>query len=113
VDVNKVINIVEGQSPTGIDENSDKLPDSFKLHQNYPNPFNPTTVISWQSPVSSHQTLIVYDMLGNEIITLVNEYKPAGSYEVIFNSNGLASGLYFYKLQAGEFSSARKMLLIK
>ena len=85
----------------------------FNLEQNYPNPFNPTTKISWQSPVSSWQTLKVYDVLGNEIATLINEEKPAGSYEINFNADGLPSGIYFYKLQAGKFVETKKMMLLK
>jgi len=83
------------------------------LSQNYPNPFNPTTKISWQSPVSSYQTLIVYDLIGNEITTLVDEYKSAGKYEATFNASGLSSGIYFYRLRAGSFIETRKMILTK
>jgi len=89
------------------------LPTEYELTQNYPNPFNPSTKISWQSPVSSHQTLKVYDVLGNEVATLVNEEKPVGSYEVNFNANGLSSGIYFYKLQSGSFVETKKMILLK
>ena len=85
----------------------------YNLSQNYPNPFNPNTKISWQSPVSSHQTLKVYDVLGNEVATLVNEYRNAGSYEVDFNASSLSSGIYFYRLQAGAFVQTKKMILIK
>ncbi len=85
----------------------------FNLEQNYPNPFNPSTRISWQSPVSSHQTLKVYDILGNEVATLVNEYKPAGSYEIEFNASKISSGVYFYKLQSGGFSKVKKMILMQ
>ena len=85
----------------------------FALHQNYPNPFNPITVISWQSPVGSHQNLKVYDLLGNEVATLIDEYKPAGSYEIEFNASSLSSGIYIYKLTAGEFTSTKKFILLK
>jgi hypothetical protein len=85
----------------------------FNLNQNYPNPFNPTTKISWQSPVSCHQSLKVYDVLGNEIVTLVDEYKPAGMYNVQFTMNNLTSGVYFYRLQAGSYIQTKKMLLMK
>jgi hypothetical protein len=91
----------------------------FRLEQNFPNPFNPSTKISWQSPVSSHQTIKVFDVLGKEIATLVNEYKPAGSYEVEFHNvetchgMSLPSGVYFYQLKAGEFIQTKKMLLIR
>lgn len=85
----------------------------FNLYQNYPNPFNPTTVISWQSPVASHQTLKVYDILGNEVVTLVDEYREAGRYKVEFDASSLASGVYIYKLTAGSFVSSKKMMVVK
>jgi photosystem II stability/assembly factor-like uncharacterized protein len=85
----------------------------YELSQNYPNPFNPTTKISWQSPVNSHQTLRVYDVLGNELATLVNEYREAGIYEINFDASNLPSGVYIYKLQVGEFIATRKMTLVK
>ncbi len=85
----------------------------FQLNQNYPNPFNPSTKISWQISVGGHQTLKIYDVLGNEVVTLVDEYKPAGSYEIDFNAIELNSGVYFYKLISGTYSETRKMMLIK
>jgi hypothetical protein len=88
-------------------------PAEFNLEQNYPNPFNPITKISWQSPVGSWQTLKVYDVLGNEVVTLVNEYKPAGNYEVNFDASQLSSGIYFYKLQSGDFVETKKMILLR
>lgn len=91
----------------------DVIPDEFSLLQNHPNPFNPNTKIIWQSPVGRWQTLKVYDVLGNEIVKLVDEYKPAGNYEVDFNARGLSSGVYLYRLQAGDFVQTRKMILIK
>ena len=94
-------------------ENEGNIPGTFVLEQNYPNPFNPTTKISWQSPVGSWQTLKIYDVLGNEIATLVDEYKPTGSYEVDFNASGLSSGIYFYKLQTGNYIEMKKMVLLK
>jgi len=94
------------------------LPSEFLLNQNFPNPFNPTTIISWQSSISSHQTLKVFDMLGNEVATLVNEDKPAGSYQVEFNLAqesfpAVASGVYFYQLKIGDKLQTRKMLFLK
>lgn len=86
---------------------------SYKLFDNYPNPFNPTTKISWQSPAGSWQTLKIYDLLGNEVAVLVNEYRPAGTYNFDFNASGLSSGLYIYKLTAGNFTQSKKMLLLK
>jgi photosystem II stability/assembly factor-like uncharacterized protein len=85
----------------------------LNLKQNYPNPFNPTTKINYQIPELSFVTLKVYDVLGNEIATLVSEEKPAGSYEVEFSAMGLPSGIYFYKLQAGSFIETKKMVLLK
>lgn len=89
------------------------LPAHFVLDQNFPNPFNPTTKITWQSPVSAHQTLKVYDMLGNEVATLVDEFRNAGIYEVDFDASKLSSGVYFYQLKAGDFLQTKKMILIK
>ncbi len=86
---------------------------SFELRQNYPNPFNPSTKISWQSPLSSWQTLKVYDVIGNEVATLVDEYKPAGNYEAEFNASNLSSGVYFYQIKAGTFLDTKKMLIVK
>ncbi|WP_337872968.1 T9SS type A sorting domain-containing protein [Ignavibacterium sp.] len=86
---------------------------AFSLSQNYPNPFNPSTIISWQSPISGWQTLKVYDMLGNEVAALVDEFKPAGSYNAEFTANNLSSGIYYYKLQIGSFVETKKMMLMK
>ena len=96
-------------------EEEQPLPTEFALEQNYPNPFNPSTKISWQSPVSSWQTLKVYDVLGNEVATLVDEEKPAGIYNVEFTIDNLqlSSGVYFYQLRAGNYVITKKMLLLK
>ena len=88
-------------------------PAKFSLEQNYPNPFNPSTTISWQSPINSHQTLKVFDVLGNEVVTLVNEYRTAGIYEAEFNATKLSSGIYYYQLKAGDFVHTKKMILMK
>ncbi len=87
----------------------------FSLGQNYPNPFNPSTKISWQSPVGSWQTLKIYDVLGNEVATLVDEYKPAGVHNVEFGIDNLelSSGIYFYRLQSGNFTESKKMILLR
>ena len=90
-----------------------ETPTDFTLDNNYPNPFNPITTIIYQIPELSFVTIKVYDVLGNEITTLVNEEKPAGTYNVEFNSKGLASGVYFYKLQSGNFAKTKKMVLMK
>ncbi|MBK7629454.1 MAG: T9SS type A sorting domain-containing protein [Ignavibacteriales bacterium] len=97
-----------------VDESKiDEIVNYFSLSQNYPNPFNPSTKISWQSPVGSQQKLKIYDVLGNEVATLVNEYKSAGSYEVDFNASSLSSGIYFYRLTVGSFVQTKKMILMK
>jgi len=97
----------------GVISNGTGIPEDFKLGQNYPNPFNPSTKISWQSPVGSHQTLKVYDIIGNEVATLVDEYKPAGSYEVEFDASKLSSGVYLYQLKLDSKIITKKMTLIK
>ena len=98
---------------TDVSEKNPEQLSEFRLNQNYPNPFNPSTKISWQSPVAGYQTLKVYDVLGNEIITLVNEYQAAGSYEVNWNASNYPSGVYFYRLHTGTFTETKKMLLLK
>lgn len=94
------------------------LPTEFALSQNYPNPFNPVTTIKYAIPekasrITHNVSLVVYNLLGQEVATLVNEQKPAGNYEVKFDASNLASGIYLYKLQTGEFSSVKKLILMK
>ncbi len=98
---------------TGVKNKGQNNPTSFSLSQNYPNPFNPSTVISYQLPLRSYVTLKIYDILGREVATLVNEVKNAGSYSITFNASNLATGIYFYRLQAGSFVQVRKMILLK
>jgi hypothetical protein len=88
-------------------------PKVFALEQNYPNPFNPTTVISYQLPVAGNVSLKVYDVLGKEVMTLVNGRQEAGAYNLNFNASNLSSGVYFYRLQSGNFVSTKKMMLVK
>ena len=88
-------------------------PASFELAQNYPNPFNPSTVISYSLPENEFVTLKVYDVLGNEVASLVNEQKTAGKYSVNFDASDLGSGVYFYTLKAGANMQSRKMILVK
>ena len=90
-----------------------EAPTKFKLAQNYPNPFNPSTSIKYAISSRQFVSLKVYDVLGNEVATLVNEIKKPGYYEVNFNASNLASGVYFYRLASGSFVSTRKMLLLK
>ena len=105
----------------GIDDYKNNIPSEFQLYQNFPNPFNPTTKIKYTIPdvetrhASSLQmvTVKVYDVLGNEITTLVNESQAAGSYEVEFDGSKIPSGVYFYQLKAGQFIETKKMVLLK
>jgi len=94
-------------------ENKIDIVNEFKLHSNYPNPFNPTTQISYQIPKNSFVNLIVYNSLGQEVAQLVNQYQITGKYTIKFDANILPSGIYLYKLQAGEFSSVKKMVLAR
>ena len=87
--------------------------ENFELHQNYPNPFNPSTIISFQIPARIYVSLKVYDLLGSEITTLVNEIKEAGSYKKEFDAADLPSGVYFYRIQAGNYAETKKMILLK
>jgi photosystem II stability/assembly factor-like uncharacterized protein len=108
---------------TGVKDEENKIPETFGLSQNYPNPFNPATVISYQLPINSLVTIKIFDVLGKEVVELVNEEKPAGRYEVKFSAKGgsasggeassLSSGVYLYRIQAGEFVQTRKMILTK
>jgi plastocyanin len=104
--------IVIVQNPVGVDDEN-ILADKFELLQNYPNPFNPSTSIQYRVSSISNVSLKVYDVLGNEVATLVNEEKPAGVYSVNFDATGLSSGMYLYKLQAAGFVETRKMILMK
>ena len=111
------------KEPTNTEYINTSIPTNFELSQNYPNPFNPSTSIRYQVSSIAQVTLKVYDVLGNEVATLVNEEKPAGSYEVDFsaisgsasgrNASQLSSGIYLYKLTAGNFIQTRKMILVK
>ena len=100
---------------TGIEDNKNRLtiPDNFSLSQNYPNPFNPSTRIRYTLSEVSFVTLKIYNILGKEVATLVNELKPSGTFEVTFNAHRLASGVYFYSLHAGNFVKTKKLILLK
>ena len=95
------------------DGNGNEIPDAFSLLQNYPNPFNPSTIIKYEIKELAQVELKVFDILGRALISLVNKEQPAGSYEVEFNASKLSSGVYFYKLQAGDFIQTKKMMLLK
>jgi Zn-dependent metalloprotease len=98
---------------TDVADNYSEIPKSFDLTQNYPNPFNPTTVIKYKIPKNSFVTLKVFDVLGREIVTLVSEDKKIGSYEIEYAATNLSSGIYYYRITAGDFVKIRKMLLIR
>jgi hypothetical protein len=98
---------------TDVREVPDVLPAAYRLEQNYPNPFNPTTNIRYSIPQSAFVTLTVFDMVGREVATLVNQEQSAGTYVADFDAANLANGTYFYKIQAGNFSETRKMMVLK
>jgi hypothetical protein len=100
---------------TSVEESdiTEETPSNYILMQNYPNPFNPSTSIEYSVPISQYVSLKVYDILGNQVAELVNERKDAGRYEVNFNASNLSSGVYFYKITAGNHIETKKMMLIK
>ena len=105
--------VVVYTTPTSVQSIDSPNPDIFYLFQNYPQPFNPATTIKYQIPEFSFVTVKVFDLLGNEIVTLVNEKKLKGIYEVSFSADGLASGVYIYKLTAGNFTTSKKLIILK
>lgn len=106
-------NITFSSTATGVEKISESLPTTYSLEQNYPNPFNPSTRIRFNLSAAEHVTLKVYNLLGQEVATLINELKDAGTFEVTFDGLDLSSGTYVYSLSAGSFSSVKKMILIK
>lgn len=111
LNLNEITNLFDIN--TSVEETFYQIPSAFVLYQNYPNPFNPSARIQYAIGSRQFVTLKVYDVLGNEIAALVNEEKPAGNYEVEFNASKLSSGVYFYKLQAGDFVQTKKMIYIR
>jgi len=101
------------QNPTSVDDDKFNQPDDFVLSQNFPNPFNPATTIRYSIPIQSRVTIKVFDILGKEINTLIDEEKEQGVYTVRFDTSNLSSGIYFYKLQSGSFVETKKMILMK
>ncbi|MCK5088276.1 MAG: T9SS type A sorting domain-containing protein, partial [Melioribacteraceae bacterium] len=99
--------------PTNVGVVNNLIPDEFAISQNYPNPFNPSTTINFSIPKQSNVVLKVYDILGSEVATLFEGAKNAGNYEVDFNASNLASGMYIYTLRAGDFTTSKKMMLLK
>ena len=96
-----------------INRHNQQQPESFAISQNYPNPFNPSTTLKYGIPKESYITLKVYDILGREVATLVNKQQKAGYYEVDWNAANNSSGIYFYRIQAGDFAETKKMILMK
>ncbi|MFI5237821.1 MAG: T9SS type A sorting domain-containing protein, partial [Ignavibacteriales bacterium] len=115
--IDKILVYFFPDNSTGVIAENDIAPREFILYQNYPNPFNPNTVISYRLSVNSNVIIKVYDVLGNEITTLVDEDKEPGNYEVEFNTSSInhqtSSGIYFCQLRAGNFLETKKMLLLK
>jgi hypothetical protein len=97
-----VTSVPEGEKPV-----------AFRLYQNYPNPFNPKTVVSYELPVASSVKLVVYDILGREVTELINEKKAAGVHQVTFDGSRFSSGVYFYRMESGNYVQTRKLLLLK
>jgi photosystem II stability/assembly factor-like uncharacterized protein len=122
VGYSRIIRTTNGGEPIGIKPISTEIPNMFSLFQNYPNPFNPTTKIKFSLPAVGerhsasggfHTTLIIYDALGREVQTLVNEKLSPGTYEVNFDGSSLSSGVYFYRVTAGDFTDTKKLILLK
>jgi hypothetical protein len=110
---NGTVRVYKKTNPTGVKNNTASIPSGYGLSQNYPNPFNPTTVIAYQIGATGHVTLKVFDMLGREVKTLIDEGQNAGSHSATFDANTLPSGVYFYRLQAGAFMETKKLILLK
>jgi hypothetical protein len=113
VDGKPCVFVVEAVGPAKVEKLNNLIPEGYALNQNYPNPFNPTTKIEFAIPVLEHVTLNIYNLLGQQIITLIDDVKSAGNYLVEFNASKLASGTYYYTITAGKFIESKKMLLIK
>ena len=97
---------------TGVEEEN-SLPTVYSLYNNYPNPFNPATTIKYDIPEQSYVTIKIYNIVGEEVVTLLNEEQNAGRYQIQWNATQLASGVYFYRIQAGQFSDTKKMIMMK
>ena len=105
--------VIGGVNPVGIDPNNQNVPSEYRLEQNYPNPFNPTTTVKYALPKASNVTLRIYDMVGNEVMSVVNGHQAAGNYVETIDASSLASVVYFYKLTAGDFTESKKMSVVK
>ena len=111
--VGVIYNTTNGGDPVGLTPISTLLPDDYYLSQNFPNPFNPVTRIEFAILKNGFASLRVYDISGREVSVLVNEHLNAGQYSVSFDAQGLSSGVYFYKLEAGEFTDVKRMVFVK
>ena len=100
-------------TPTGVDGQSSSTPEQFEVSQNYPNPFNARTAIEYSLPQDSHVRIVIYNLLGQNIETLVDQVQTAGIQRVVWNAADVPTGVYFYRLETGEFTQTRKMLLAK
>ncbi len=114
----EIMNYIEAENEsqmniTGVKKENSNLPEAYSLSQNYPNPFNPTTIIQYSIQKQGLVTLKVYNMLGEEVATLVNQNQSAGNYSVNFNASRLASGVYMYRIDAGNFTATKKLILLK
>jgi hypothetical protein len=101
------------EAPSAIDDVNERIPTGFNIYENYPNPFNPTTEIRYDVPTLSNIRITVYDIIGRHVRTLVNAENTPGHYTVTFDASNLASGLYLYRMIAGNFEQAHHMMLIK
>ncbi len=108
-----IINKINYGIITGIRQNEQSIPNNYLLFQNYPNPFNPSTKIKFALLQNSQTKLIIYDLLGREIQTLINKELEAGYHEINFDASSFPGGVYFYRIQAGDFIQTKKMILIK
>jgi hypothetical protein len=108
-----ILHTTNGGLSSVVENKLDEIPREFSLLQNFPNPFNPSTKIRYSIAQQSNVLIRVFDILGNEIETLVNEEKTTGIYEITWYAENLPSGIYFYRLQAGSFNKTKKMLLLK
>lgn len=100
-------------NPTGVDDQPSSIPEKFEVSQNYPNPFNARTAIEYSLPQDTHVRIVIYNLLGQNIETLVDQNKTAGIHQVVWNAAEVPTGVYFYRLEAGDFTQTRKMLLAK
>jgi hypothetical protein len=112
-DEGTILRSFSGGEPVNNVAEENELPKKFTLEQNYPNPFNPTTTIRYELPQDGQVTIEIFDILGQKVNTILNEFKNAGRYETVFSSTGLASGVYIYQLRVNDFITSKKMVLIK